>query len=109
MKKYFAKFLAVEGYIKEEDFYFANNELFRADSKFKPDNRNNPNGRGYKKVKLFLCSRDIPESYSNPHVDYWDGVKEEDRYRVIGEILTSNIKEGQEFSEEGVKSLSIGE
>ncbi len=128
MKTYFAKYLPVEGEIKEDDYYIAYNEIFKADNKFTSNNSNNPNGLGYMKVKLFLCSRDIdlpcPKCGSdNTHGNY-DYTKKNrplidtlcnecgeiyPPYKVIGEILTSGIVENQEFTEKEVEFLTIGE
>lgn len=112
MKKYFVKFVPIEGEIKEGDWY---KSKFRTENKFFhyeqwKDDRTTYFGFDAKedvicKVKLFLCSRDVPPHYSNPHVEYYDGVKEENRYYVAGEISPGAIwvKEGDEFDEDEVK------
>lgn len=85
------------------------------------------------KSKLFLCSRDIQvgDKFTQQEIDMiypearmtcinhakdGDPICDEGKcyaintvYKVIGEILTSNIKEGQEFTEKEIEFLTIGE
>ena len=61
MSKYFTKFLPVEGEIKEGDKFLDHTDNLIKDAHI-PEIYNNPHVPyfdGYKKVKLFLCSRDI--------------------------------------------------
>lgn len=107
-KAYFVKYLPVEGNIEEGDKVLVSRPMGAfigtiINNKIVSDNNVlvYPMNEVEKvKVKLFLCSRDIkPEDYlkeGNVHI-YHDG--SEPPFKVIGEILTSNIKEGQEFTE----------
>lgn len=98
--KYFAKYLPVEGEIKEGDKYlFANRilsmtkEIIEKERSYldmsdeELSNMDIREGRRIK-VKLFLCSRDNPNK--------------------IQEILTIGIKEGQEFTEKQKDFLTLG-
>ncbi len=114
---YFAKWLPVEGEIKEGDMYLFGNKVFKAGN----DKRY---GRGLKKMKLFLCSRDIKlyDEVYNPVTDeyetvvkdlYEGGGKRPDKctdfqeveqcksFKVIGQISEEAtwVKEGDEFDE----------
>jgi hypothetical protein len=112
-KKYFAKYLSVEGEIKEGDpVQIDGGQVILYSSKwqntFRKFNR--------KKVKLFLCSRDIQVG---DKVTFNDGTtsevpKDYPLYilregsactKVIGEISSnaSWVKEGDEFDEEDIK------
>ena len=104
-KKYFAKYFPIEGEINENNNTIINNETGRVYLLYAPKSITSiALEQGDKVAKLFLCSRDTPENWNNPHVDYWDGIKEEDRYRVIGEISPDAtwVKEGDEFDEEEI-------
>lgn len=91
-KKYFAKYFPVEGEIKDG-----------------------------KPAKLFLCSRHIEKGdlvYYDDVLNYNPSYKGEVAkasgeyikcFKVIGEILTLGIIEGQEFTEKEIEFLTIGE
>lgn len=108
MKPYFAKYLPVEGEIKDGDSYlhftgrlyhgFSENATFK--------------NKGDKKVKLFLCSRDIPEQGDLAYpigggvkTLMYHNVGEQklglEFIKVIGEISPEAkwVKEGDEFDE----------
>jgi hypothetical protein len=68
--------------------------------------------------KLFLCSRDIQvgDTITYRGKEYTvteDSLKtarvNTETYKVIGEILTPNIKEEQEFTKKEIEYLTIGE
>jgi hypothetical protein len=105
--KYFAKWLAVEGEIKEGDFWIAKDGSYHTGAT--KSVLRHANLSGCKKVKLFLCSRDIQVG---------DIAMEEGRFipfeytfmmdnciplspklfKVIGEISPdARVKEGDEF------------
>lgn len=125
MKKYFAKWLPVEGEIKEGDKVRHNGKIVTALKKegegdtWKTDGFPTY-GSNLQKVKLFLCSRDIQvgDTY------FWEGnkyicdstihlgalmaienVHPLDRYKVIGEISPEAtwVTEGMEFDENEVE------
>lgn len=85
--KYFARFLPVEGEIKERDWYKSPSGGILSQhngSELLPD--------GWYKVKLYLCSRDNPDEpigMINPN-DTW-------------------IKEGDEFSEDEISRAFVGD
>jgi hypothetical protein len=128
-KKFFAKYSAVEGEIKEGDLYLQNlvgigfiNEI-RTYTGGKLEARD-------KKVKLFLCSRDIEvgdkyflengssKEYTAEMSDWTiDGkivptpswsIWSMPIFKIIGEILTPGIVENQEFTEKETEYLTIG-
>lgn len=128
MKKYFTKYLPIEGEIKEGDWY---KSKFRSENKFfhyeqwKDDRTtyfgNNPKEDVLFKVKLFLCSRDIQvgDEYYNSmgyKVDHtWDeeAIQDskdfpDDIFKVIGEISPDAIwvKEGDEFDEDELEPVA---
>lgn len=113
--KYFAKYLPVEGEIKEGDMFSVNGfvgpTILKADKDI-PITA----GVGIKKVKLFLCSRDI--QVGDTVIDQvgrkWENMEEcfvitsrgwnelhpkQPCYKVIGEISQEAtwVKEGDEF------------
>lgn len=122
-KKYFTKYLPVEGEIKEGDTILYNNRLATAthisyvikfidetentvlDTQIQIDSR--------KKIKLFLCSRNIQigdkvfhdTNVQNSGFTWTDShnnkMRKDDVYKVIGEISreTTWVKEGDEFDE----------
>lgn len=115
MKKYFAKYLPVEGEIKEGDWVInPNKPLQRAYIQSDPIYL-----KEYRKAKLFLCSRDIQvgdlvfalnEEEAGNVVDlkdlcYWQSKKS---YKIIGEISPEAtwVKEGDEFEGEGIDFVS---
>jgi len=134
MKNYFAKYLPVEGEIKEGDWVlYANSYFFvkninnigllvtESDGDFRLN-------KSYcKKVKLFLCSRDIEvgDEIISPIKGSFGVVTEilskfqcnthkykciemtTGCFKTVGEILTPNIKEGQEFTEKEIEYLTI--
>ena len=121
-KPYFAKYLPVEGEmlppcIVLETLTTGEKQLFQVDTK------NDIDVKRQQLVKLFLCSRDIQvgdkvyEILSDKSIgDEFEWTSEIAKYndsepcfKVIGEILTSNIKEGQEFTEKEIEFLTIGE
>ena len=132
-KKYFAKLLPVEGEIKKGDKYITecgniytsdtsdHSDIIKATSKKQFD-------KYFKKVKLFLCSRDIQKGdqiYLTKEKEYHkfqyetkdritcqtlNGIHDEDfdiqdRFKVIGEISPDAtwVKEGDEFDEEDIR------
>ena len=110
MKKYFAKYLPVEGEIKEGDhFDSVNGEL-----------------PGSLHTRLFLCSRDIQvgdmaKDLNQPLTDFYvdeknlelikkgndDFYEHMNLYKVIGEISSEAtwVKEGDEFDKEETKPV----
>lgn len=107
MKPYFAKYLPVEGEIKEGDMYWFNG----SPTELRKDNNDAHGMCSCKKVKLFLCSRDIQigdkvrwltgnGEWGNSVVT-GDPSKLIETYKVIGEISPEAIwvKEGDEFDE----------
>lgn len=64
MKPYFAKYLPVEGEIKEGDMYWFNG----SPTELRKDNNDAHGMCSCKKVKLFLCSKDIQigDKFVNP-------------------------------------------
>lgn len=131
--KYFAKYLPVEGEIKETDTHFFNvkdNKLWS----FKNHKHENVIELQevyvdeYKRAKLFLCSRDIQVGdkiryFENPfvevewtkHIDFsksntYTGADKPDAFKVIGEVspdALSYVKEGDEF-DEGQVNIILG-
>ena len=144
MKKYFAKYLPVEGEIKEGDKFLADGRIYTffgfdgakssvntVESGYIYHSANN-SAREWlsklKKVKLFLCSRDVmigDKAYHHKAIERgsqeikngqyddlaeWEGenVDEADLFKVIGEISPSlGLQEGQEFTTEEAKALGI--
>lgn len=102
MKKYFAKYLPVEGEIKFPANIYCLSEGLRLNcqSMVCPDCR---------LAKLFLCSRDIKvgdkvRSDKEPHIEYElnDGNNRALLFKVIGEISPEAtwVKEGDDFDED---------
>ena len=116
-KKYFTKYLPVEGEIKEGDRYFRDGSLVIIAAR-KSDIEYCNNNPSIEKVKLFLCSRDIqvgdkylehtqinPDRYQEfvfTLDDKLDGFEPENSFKVIGEVSPEAIwvTEGMEFDEE---------
>jgi len=114
MKKYFTKYLPVEGEIKEGDYWKhpkAPNTIFPWTKAY----ARGPISTGLmQKVKLFLCSRDIQVGDKMTRLDgskfkadkapdgsaHWNG----HAYKVIGEVSPDAtwVKEGMEFDEEEI-------
>lgn len=110
MKKYFAKFLPVEGEVKEGDVSFwEQREGYYAGKFFKVDSGNIAHAQvsGWKKYKLMLCSRDIKigdEVYAEPQAlnglkfriiefkGYWQKDTQETTYNVILEYIQHPTK-----------------
>lgn len=113
MKNYFTKYLPVEGEIKAGDKHIClDNGLVcdtRADMVYFVNNEN------HKKVKLFLCSRDIQVG-DIVKTRYYEGLKDfhcgnegarqaainNGSFKIIGEISPDAlryVKEGDEFDE----------
>lgn len=107
--KYFAKYLPVEGEIKEGDMAITiRGEIFQATKE------NNDPIYGDKRIKLFLCSRAIYVGdmitldgvefihYDEGEVDsiWYEHIKK--GFKVIGEISKDAawVKEGDEFNED---------
>lgn len=110
-EKYFAKYLPVEGEIKEGDktFYKGSNVAFpvilNGYTTIEYFNKGD-----HKKVKFFLCSRDIQVgdnvvidggAFLNIEQDDIAFAKSNNGYRIIGEISPEAtwVKEGDKFSE----------
>jgi len=100
-KKYFAKYLPVEGEIKED--YMAlnpsNNKIVRVNKAC----LKNLVTSEWKKVKLFLCSKDIQvEDYKEPGKIYIFHDGSEEPFKVIGEISPDAVwvTEGMEFDDD---------
>lgn len=137
MKKYFTKLLPIEGEIKEGDKYI-NPALSGTFVRGKHDNSStsfsgNDSRSGYKKAKLFLCSRDIQVGdkfnsangvgfvcskidaknvYSIGGLNHPQEEVAHSRiysYKVIGEISPNAtwVKEGGEFEEHEIKFTVI--
>ena len=117
--KYFAKYFPVEGRINDEGsnvMFFINGEWTE------PCDFDSLLGAGIEKIAggvLFLCSHDIQVG-DEVNVHWNDGVVTKEVveqsnhwlstelvYKVIGEILTLGIKEGQEFDDKTVDYLTI--
>ena len=104
MKKYFCKFLPVEGEIKEGDFYITSPDykIVR-----KCEDRSWGTFEMCKKVKLFLCSRDIEvgdkawTTVGSCFDTFKEGYDKQYWFKVIGEISSEAtwVKEGDEFDE----------
>jgi len=120
-KSYFTKFLPVEGEIKEGDKYSFGNriltmtkEIIEKEKSYldmsdeELDNLDITEGRRIKH-KLFLCSRDVKiEDYLKEANVYIIHNGSEPPLKVIGEILTPEILENQEFTEKETEYLTIG-
>lgn len=142
-KPYFAKYLPVEGEIKEGDKVFHKGEILTAKSydswftKWDFVEKSIPPveyDKDCKKVKLFLCSRDIQvgdkirndrrgiidaeiTSFDSNGVTLtlkggnlkypFDTATNDECYKVIGEISNPDISKEQEFSEEEIKELDL--
>ncbi len=116
MKPYFAKYLPVEGEIKEGDWYKSPSGSILSQhngTELLPD--------GWYKVKLFLCSRDLnygdEVTCINPYsVNYLKKSKHfefgdtESWAKVIGEISPEAkwVKEGDEFDEDNIYFQDCG-
>ena len=125
-KKYFAKYLPVEGEIKEGDYWIGDGisipkQATRLEEKaseavqkafgikYRKDFLKLKNA---KKVNLFLCSRDIKHGdkyhdYAGAPVfthDEDDPMLDKDCFKIIGEISPNAtwVKEGDEFDEEDI-------
>lgn len=120
MKKYFVKYLPVEGEINDGDYWIRNGIV-----------SNEIVAHGIcdcKRVKLFLCSRDIQVGDECYHTKYlnlgkwalkeggiqdcvdWHGenVDESHLFKVLGEISPEAIwvKEGDEFEEDDIQQAT---
>lgn len=124
MKSYFAKYLPVEGEIKPGDLFECLDETFGHkpyEMPFEKEKQSTPCSK-CRKVKLFLCSRDIQVGdevhYNYNHDIKWivdklftttlkSGSGEHPIntvYKVIGEISPdAKVKEGDEFDEDQIK------
>lgn len=114
MKKYFTKYLPVEGEIKNGDKYVTEDGILRDTTYQTEDGRGGTIDRTHdKKVKLFLCSRDIQvgdkviDSIDGKEYEVKSGFLPPEMVKVIGEISPEAkwVKEGDEFlgPEAGVK------
>lgn len=129
-KQYFAKFLPVDGEIKEGDmFKISFTGLMKKAEKFDLEGIINCNSVGDKKYKLFLCSRDIQVSdevrlQNKPEFTFYGEVlellddivkirigiaghrfhKKDEIFKVIGEISSgaSWVKKGDQFEESDI-------
>ena len=116
-KLYFAKYLPVEGEIKENDTFLEHGISYRLLSKRKDDwvicTRNLEKQfadvcKDPKKSKLFLCSRDIQvgdkviDSTDGKEYEVKEGLLSPEMVKVIGEISPDAtwVKEGDEFDKE---------
>jgi hypothetical protein len=114
MKKYFAKYIPVEGEIKHGDRYLsalhpdgAEPGVYSKNHDYGPFNPSR--GNGCNKVQLFLCSRDIQvgdkyicDAFSDSEQVHREGYPlHTDAYKVIGEISPEAtwVKEEDEFDE----------
>lgn len=109
MKKYFTKYLSVEGKIKQGDkAQYKTGEIISYDVELNTDN--------LKKVELFLCTKDIKEgdkirlgSNGNTHsiADKHNYFKNLGAFKVIGKISKDAtwVKEGDEFDKSEIKIL----
>lgn len=117
-KLYFSKWLPVEGEIKQGDWMIGGAEDESFGQVWQNDNHFiSPED---KKVKLFLCTRDIKvgdstfsfESNGFGPIGFHEcadiqSCEMHNCISVIGEILTPGIKEGQEFTEKEIQNLTI--
>lgn len=130
MKKYFAKYLPIEGEItvgdqflsawrKEHKFFWYPTADYITDTHYIWGNQPYAKEDAVTKVKLFLCSRDIqvgdgikleplvsePDYPINTEEEaaHWRNVKE--AFKVIGEISPKAVwvKQGDEFEEDEVR------
>ncbi len=112
-KIYFTKYISVEGEIKEGDLRIDKwGVICPFDYSTAYDKLDE-----LQKVKLFLCSRDIQVgdkimtlATGNDFIlrNRKDIENVEHHYaKVIGEVLTPGIKEGQEFTEKEIEYLTI--
>ena len=121
MKKYFAKYLPVEGEMEDGDIYkskFRVEHKFYHYVKFNKNNSTIPKDDFLGRHKLFLCSNDIEVGDEYISVDGSSIVKTLCRaknsflkgsYKIIGEISRDAllfVKEGDEFTLEEVKEIS---
>jgi hypothetical protein len=121
MEKYFAKYLPVEGEIKEGDIVDVavySNPIVQGFSIERRPYKNGDRLADNKKYKLFICSRDVQvgdkvyynDSRVTPHI--WSNRnelsdKDLNPYKVIGEKSPDAIwvKEGDEFDEEDLRAV----
>jgi hypothetical protein len=124
--KYKAKYLPVEGEIKKGDKYrigkslglgtYEEGYIGTAAIDFLSEAQKSQDA---KILKLFLISSNIKvgDKYKCPKfagsheyddVERYASEPQEGSFKVIGEILTPGIKEGQEFTEKEVEFLTIG-
>lgn len=129
MKKYFTKYLPVEGDVIPGDYWSSTTGMFHlvrdqehAD-KINKRRLETPQNSWYSKGKLFLCSRDIQvgDEYYNEQFEFTkypnksiadsstEMVGENGSYKVIGEISPDAVwvKEGDKFDEDEVKESYI--
>jgi len=107
MKKYFAKYLPVEGEIKDDDMSQYNN-ITGIHSGWAEHCKGLA-----RRVKLFLCSRDIEpgdkvySDFDNGYLGIAKKKSEGFNFKMIGEISPEAtwVKEGDEFDEEDVKEI----
>lgn len=122
MNKYFTKYIPVEGEIEEGDYYFDGTLLNQ-----KLSSESWRVGKSWRKVKLFLCSRDIQvgdkikdegdlsQEFELNNEYYLRLYKEKgctNHFKVIGEIspdAISYVTEGQEFEESKVGRCFYGD
>lgn len=112
MKKYFAKYLPVEEEIKKEDYALnpSNRKIVRVNAACLK-NLVTPE---WKKVKLFLCSRDVQvgdkcwTTVGGCYDTFQEGYDKQYWFKVIGEISPDAIwvKEGDEFDEDEILQKS---
>ena len=110
MKKYFAKYLPIEGEIKHDDMYISCKDglYYKKHHALKTNDED-------KLAKLFMCSRDIPKmgDYVVNNLDLLHGIseremnegeiKDNEYTKIIGEIAPTTstwVVEGDEFDED---------
>lgn len=124
---YFAKWISVEGEIKEEDYFKTegHEEVLKRGSG-KQRIAGSYDAKQYK-VKLFLCSTDIQVSDKDVHIPYgvvskihdeadlkvakaFKGLGLQEAFKVIGEISpeASWVKEGDKLSEDDIRYWVAG-
>lgn len=123
-KPYFTKYLPVEGELQIGKYYW-NKQHLTGDLVANHLHLKILQSGKFQPAKLFLCSRDIQvgdiayndKFHPYPNGDLCDtnskvmdhGMTTPDSFKVVGEVLTPNIKEGQEFTEKEIEFLTIGE
>lgn len=113
MKKYFTKWLPVEGVVVVNDKVFSRSNETVLPVALTEAMAELANKIGHKKARLFLCSRDIQVGDEVRIIgetwigNYQRGMDSEYCYKVIGEISSQAIwvKEGDELTEDHIQIL----